>query len=215
MSTKALETKKKVQRESWNREKRRGGHHNIVRESILGSKIWSPKWSAPDVIFFGSRRVPKTAPTSQHGFIGMLWLPAPPLFARRWLLQRASHFGEAALSCGICAQTSHACPACWGTPLCGSGSSFGDGAAADWLASLVHPAEVAASSEGRLLLPLYTLLAAGSSLAFWHRDLALRGALPVLRFPAPSSEGRRFTHLVQLGSRFAFALLCLTVTGAR
>ena len=47
------------------------------------------------------------------------------------------------------------------------------------------PAEVAASLEGSLLLPLYTLQAAGcltlptSSLAFWHRDLALRCALPV------------------------------------
>ena len=52
---------------------------------------------------------------------------------------------------------------CWlvrlaGTRLCaGLRASFCDGATADWLASFVYFAEVAASSEGRLLLPLHTL----------------------------------------------------------
>ena len=45
--------------------------------------------------------------------------------------------------------------------------------------------------------------------AFWHVGLA-KSYAPC---PAPSSEVRRFTLLVQLGPRFFFVFTCLTVTG--
>ena len=69
-------------------------------------------------------------------------------------------------------------------------------------------------------LSLHTLLAAGCLTSATHvlaGFLAPCGAAWRCQFSVPrsSSEGRCFTHLVQPGSRFAFALLCLTVTGAR
>ena len=81
-----------------------GGHITIfiMRGTILGSKIWTPKWSPPGVMFLEPARFPKTAPTSQQGFIGMLWLCLRPLCLPVALVVAASFpmgsTGEAALS---------------------------------------------------------------------------------------------------------------------
>ena len=68
----------------------------------MGSKIWTPKWSPPGVMFLEPARFPKTAPTSQQGFIGMLRLCLRPLCLPVALVVAASfaflRTGEAALS---------------------------------------------------------------------------------------------------------------------
>ena len=79
------------------------------------------------------------------------------------------------------------------------------------LVAFAHRPDVAASLESCTFLLRCTLQLAGS-LAVAPRDLA---CLLAPRLGSSSSERRRFTHSVQLGPRFLFAYLCLTVTGAR
>ena len=43
-----------------------------TRGPILGSKIWTQKWSPPGATFLEPARFPNTALVSQQGFIGML-----------------------------------------------------------------------------------------------------------------------------------------------